>query len=593
MRLLRFFCLLLIMVSCAGRSGPPAFVGDKAENVLPRAAPPYVHFLQKQAMLTEAPGIVAQVSQSGRLWLQGAAPGRREILLRAAPNWLELTPSSNLQPVFKDSQALLQHGSRLGITGLYLGHTGEKSGMWLSKKAIPEHTAPASLQFDSSFGTEEEFEQLAAQAEALGMEVGSSILPGATGIGPDFLLQSRHAPDFGGIYAMVPIDPADRSTAALLPVSKEEWDFQPLTQGVLSAMATRGLIPENVVRDALPWASPGGWAVTGSVTGMDGVARRWLYRYASDVRQPVLAWPDPSGNAAKVFAAAIIRGTGLLGQSLVGLHFEPLLSLEPGKPSPDFSLSPGLDAINELSRQAHRYGGWTLQADAVPATVIEAVLAGAADFCRDDVTESLALFGFLNADGRPLASLYRQWIGQGLDFTRLARGVDAAGGLSPRVLMDKWSAQAEKLRTVGETLTPQLIASYLDTDEARSQWDNFQLAWRLGLPGLVFLPQTNAGDVRLTRTLRLRKEAGLALGKPVAVTRGSGGGFGLLSALPGGGYWLLACNFGIYGDSLNIALPDDATRAVNVATGDELGLNGHNFHIALDGRAAMNVIFLK
>lgn len=585
MRLLPLLCLCLLICSACVRHGNPARSGPAS---LPRPAPAYTHFLQKQAMLTEAPEIIAEVSQSERLWLQGSGQGRTDVFLKAAPNWLELDAVQAGRPVFSQATDLLQQASRAGITGLYLGQTGERTDIWLNKQASAGTGAPASLHFDSRFGTDEDFEHLAARAENLGMELGSSLLPGATGIGPDFLLQARRAPEFNGVYAMLPLK--DESMA--LPAAREEWDFQPLKPQIAAALAGKGVIPENLARDTLAWASPSGWAVSGAVAGMDGVSRRWVYRYAGDVSHPVLAWPDPSGNAAKIFAAAIIRGTGLLGQSLVGLHFEPLFALEPGTSAA--GLSPGLDAINELSRQAHRYGGWTLQADAVPADVIEAVLSGACDFCRDDVTPALVLFGFLHADGRPVAALYRQWIARKLDFARLARGVNCSQGLAPRILLDRWPVQAAELSSFGAEITAQMLASRLKDGKAQTEWENFQMAWRIGLPGLAFLPQSALEqNASLANALRIRRESGLALGRPINVVRGRGGGFGLLSALPEGGYWLLACNFGINKDSLEIVLPEAVSGAQNVSSGGEFPLDGQNFHIVLDGRAAMNVVFMK
>lgn len=584
----RLLCplLCLLLWACAPQA--------RVDNPLPRAAPSYVHFLQKQAMLTEAPAIVAQVSQTERLWLQGSGQGRTDVFLRAAPNWLELEPGA--EPVFNRARSLLPQAANQGFNGLYLGQTGERQDIWLSKGASATDESaisnPASLHFDPHYGTDEEFAQLAQEAESLGLEVGSSLLPAATGIGPDFLLQARRAPEFAGLYAMLPmtVSEANSVPGPALPAAREEWDLRPLPGETVAALAREQVIPATLAREHLPWTSPGGWAVTGPVTGMDGVGRRWVYRYAVSPQQPLLAWPDPSGNAAKIFAAAVIRGTGLLGQSLVGLHFEPLLALEPGAGD---RLSPGLDAINELSRQAHRYGGWTLQADAVPAYVIESVLTGEADFCRDDITEALALFGFLNADGRPLAALYRRWLGRNLDFTRLARGVNASAGLFPRILLAGWETQGQKLLELGPAITRQLLNQRLGADLAK--WAAFRLVWRLGLPGLAFLSQEplSSSIANMASTLKARKDLNLALGKPLGVTRGQGGGFGLLTALPEGGYWLLACNFGLHGDALNITLPGEARQAVDVASGEILPLEGRNFHIALDGRVAKNVVFVK
>lgn len=569
------FCL-----SCASR------MEKQPDTSLPRPAPSYMHWLQKQSLLRQAPEIIAQVSQSSRVWLQSAAPGRAAVLLKAAPNWLQVDASGLGQTAFRSMAALVSDARASGFGGLYLGDTGEKPDIWLSRSSSGSGLNPASLQFDPYYGSDEDFERLAETAEQAGLEIGSALLAGATGQGPDFVLQARNASGHAGLYAMLAAPP---ESIPLLPEPKTEWDSCMLDKETVSALAARGIIPASLARDAAIWASPGGWAASGEIAGADGARRRWLYRYSGSPGQPVFAWQDPSGLAARVFAAAVIRHTGLLGQTLAGLRLEPLMGLEPAEDG-KISFSPGMDALNDISRQIHRYGGWALQADALPASGISAVLAGPCDFCRDDVTEALAVFGLLAADGRPVAALYRDWISAGLDIARLARGFQDAASPNPLLLADNaaWTEAARKLAAAGfpGTDLAQALPGLAEETARR-----FILTWRLGMPGLVFC--RTPSDPWLRGLLLARQKSGLAAGKVLGVTRGRGGGFGLLSKLPEGGYWLLACNFGVNADELSLTLPKAVFTASDAATGANLGsgLAGQNFRIALDGRAARNVLF--
>lgn len=563
-----FLCIAMLLCACHTANRP---------QTLPRPAPGYAHWLEKQSMLSQAPALIAQVSQSERIWLQGADPGRSLVLLENAPSWLDSRDS------FSSLASLAAHLPKVGIRGIYLGQTGERPDIWLSASAAVQETNPASLEFNPESGTEKDFERLAQAAEAAGIEIGASLIAGYTGRGPDFALQARKVTGHAGLYAMLPV-PADAASLLYDPDSGE-WSSHKLEPAEVEALISAGVLPRSIARDNLAWASPGGWAVTGPVTGADGMARRWLYRYAYIPEQPVMAWQDPSGQASKVFSAAVIRQTGLLGMSLSGIHMEPLLGLEPGGGSG--ALSPGLDAINSIARQIHRYGGWAMQADPVPVHVMAEILKGPCDFCRDDITEMLVIFGLLRADGRPLAHLYRQWLKNSEDTARHARGLGKT--VNPLLLPgDEIFSLARNTLTEykkGDTIKYQL-ADQPGLSEAISA---FILAWRLGLPGLAFF---DAPDMPgLAPLLNARAKTGLGAGKVVSVTRGKGGGFGLLSSLPTGGFWLLICNFGVNPDEMVITLPVPVHRASLAGGGDlTANLQTNAFHMGIKGRAVKHVI---
>lgn len=545
-------------------------------------------------MLGQAPEFIGQVSQSHRIWLQSGEPRRANVLLEAAPNWLEIQPLPSSSPIFRELVHKVADAASLGFGGIYLGETGEKPDLW-GTSASNKVTKATSLEFDPAFGTDADFDKLAQAAESVGMEIGSDLIGAVTARGPDFFLQARNAAGHEGLYALLPVFEA---ALPLLPEVDNEWGGVTLKKETVAQLIEVGALPTGIERQKLPWASPGGWAVTGSVKGTDGLSRRWLYWYSLSPELPVLSLQDPSGHAYRILQAAAIHHTGLLGQSLAGLHFEPLMALEPGN-SPTPPLSPGLTAINEISRQIHRYGGWAFQADPLPPEGIQEILRGPCDFCRDDVTPLLVSFGLLMADGRPVAQIYNDWIAQKLDVSRLARGYNAANGVRPALLSDhpQWGYQAEKLASIGPVITSTILAQNLAISSNEETIRRFLLVWRLGIPGLAFVESlpahTATEDTWLTNTLKARKNTGLALGQIQTVIRGNGGGFGLLSRLPQGGYWLLACNFGRNRDELKITFPTPVQSALDAGTSTFLNnkLFTQSFRIALDGREARNVIF--
>lgn len=595
------FCALFCC-SCAGR---------KARTVadLPRA---HVNWLQKESMLRQAPEIIAQVSQTERVWLNAGEGGRVAVLLKAAPNWLEINAyAPHVQkPLFRFLPGELNLIRDSGFQGIYLDATGENADIWLmdgSQPAIETYgDNAASLGFDSALGDEESFATLAGRAEELGLQLGSTLLAAATGMGPDFILQAENAPGHAGLYAMLAV-PRDLWDA--LPAARSEWDCQPLKSE--TPLIEHGILPASLLRDSLAWAKPSGWAATGVVTGNDGQQRRWVYRYHGNPRRPVMLWQDPSGLARRLFSAAIIRQTGIQGQTLTGLRLEALMGLDPNFAGARDNLAPGMEALNDLAAQIHRYGGWAMQADPLPPDAMAAILTGACDFCLDAITPALVAYGLIFADARPLAELYRGWLKTGLDLSRLARGLEIWRGIDLTLLKGAPKYESQHAKLAAAVTRDQIFLADLDAltrkQSKNANIEAFLRAWCLGLPGLAFLnsgdlarsglaenldmssrpaPQSPA-DSSLQKLALARRQCELAAGKLVGVD-GNARAITLLFSLPGGNYWFLAANFSPGRETLPIKIPARVKRATDAASGVELDSLRE---LALDGHIARNIIF--
>lgn len=579
-------------------------------------------WLEKQSMVAQADRYIAQVSQSDKLWLRGAKEKRYSVLLGAAPTWLELNAfsMSGVQPLFRVLRGELEKIASLGIQGLYLGPLAETQDIWLDdgKKNNLEENGfyGASLAFDQKAGSDEDFERLAREAEAMGMELGATLLSPATNMGPDFLLQARNATGHTGLYAMLA---APDSIWKLLPPTKQEWNCQSLSEDIVRELANRNILPARIHKDSLAWTAPSGWASTGPVTGADGRQRRWLYRFEKNPAHPVILWHDPSGLAKKIFSAAVIRHTGLDGIPLTGISISPLLGLDPVAgpvASNDYEafLSPGLDALNEIADQIHRYGGWALQADALPFESINLILAGSVDFCRDDLTEALLFYAILFENPEALAKLYSKWLKQDLEISRLGRGMRGESGINPEILLSLSNGRSifNKIKEVfnDSVISPatlqKIIAAknHLKSDESEAEYPKYLcLDWRLGLPGLAFIEpffmkDSDHADAEileyLKKLLAARKKTGLALGR-LAVVKNYNASSAVLTSLPDGGYWLMGTNFSRVRESLNISLPRACKTACDALTGENLSENlksgGQKFTLMLDGHKGRHVIF--
>lgn len=535
--------LLLNACTAARRAGGDSGrgVAVRPEARLPRADPGYVQWLERQSMLGAAPLLAAQVSGTERIWSNSSHSKNRSLLLTSSPNWLEADPytlgcSGGALAALADA-GLPQLLTRLGIGGLYVAPTGERGDIWQEAPRIGTADNVTALHFDRAVGGDEDLDRLRERLEAAGLQLGGELPPAATGLGPDFILQARHAPRFDGLYAMISVP---RDLWNVLPGVPGEWDCLALRPDAVNALRARGLLPPTLLRDALTWAEPGGWAATGEVRGTDGRIRRWVYRYADNPQRPVLLWQDPSGQARRILSAAIIRHTGLQGQALAGLRLEALLGLDvpstgtdSGGTSTADRLAPGYGALAASAREVHRYGGWAVQADALPPSLLAPVLGMGLDFSRDSLTAPAAEFALLSGNAGPLARQLRRAQEAGLDQSRLARGLHGWQGVDWRLLRDlpdgdALAREAQRLSGLDGTdfllwTTPASLAARalgLDAGAARRpehaaalrQAALALLSCRAGLPGPLFVSLqelTGALDVPRTVSRELLPSRGL------------------------------------------------------------------------------------
>lgn len=565
--------LILLVFGCQA--------SNKSGSV-PRPDRGYLHWLEKESLFGQTADLLNQVSQTERLWLNSGVGGRIDLLLKAAPTWLEINPAASyaldnrFQILAKDVAKL----PALGLHGLYLGPTAENVSIWLGKKEkIHSYgTDAASFNFAPEFGAQEQYEKLLALAENAGVELGSDMLAASTGMGPDFLLQARGAPASSGIYAMFPVDHADWH---LLPEVKDEWETVQLDSGVYLKFAEKGLVPFSLARDDFKWAKPGGWAVTGEITGFDGQPRRWIYRFLGDKAHPVFLWQDPFARAKRIFSAAVILQTGLRANTLVGLRMEALMGMEPGEDTKNVVLSPGLEALNDLAMQIHRFGGWALQADILPIDVMETVLQGPCDFCRDDHTYELVQKALAKSNARELTELYEKWLQKGVEIARLARGFNS------------W--QIDKI-----------AARKNESSNANIPLGHIFMELSLGLPGLVFVdtsnfsflsssaqePLENSMD-KLISLANSRFEYGLGYAKLTEIIKTVNyQTIGFVSKLPEGGFWLTAINFGSGKSEITWDAPKNIKKIIDAESNEILHSADlkSKFGLVLDGYQCRNVV---
>ena len=532
------FCLVaLLSAGCAASVLPASHaVQSETQEELLRPHPGYVQWLEKQSILNQSDELIAVVSGTPLVW--GASGSSRNLapLLEAADVWLDFDPSGAVLEGKKGGSSLAALPrtlpprvlAELGIRGLLLSSVAENAETW--NLISPEGTSSAEadavvgLRMSPSVAAEDAVDEPSPDYRLLeelcardGLILGGEILPGATGMGPDFRLACMGFSRYADLYMMIEA-PRDvwplLPPAALQPASGESGfgqDVAALTPEVTAALVGRGILPPPFSRDRQTFLPPGGWAATSPWKGRDGVTRRWLYRYAESPRILPLHWDAPRASARKALSASIIRQAGLLHQPLLRVRLGDMAGLEPAVPG-HFSREPAWIALNALSRDIRRYGGWSLLGDLVPPSLLTDVQELGVDFVPDSVTSPALEFALLTGDTTPLRRNLDDSFKSGVDHARLWRSTPTRalplGSRWLRLESDSvrkeletisplWAARTLKLAPSGPMLlasAPSVAAAAAarvqDTAPGSSAPVNIhllQVAFRAFLPGILTL----------------------------------------------------------------------------------------------------------
>lgn len=532
---------LLLAAACAARRGH-APEAEGGAGGLPRAAPGYVQWLERQSMLGTASRYTALVSGTD-VFLRAPSVfsgDRTDTLLEAADVWLHIHPftllTSHMRPVWAELAAAGEIIDGLGLRGVYVAPTGESGGLWER-----DHTRSktgedvVALDFAPQMGAEAQFEAFADMAAQKQWQLGADILPPATGLGPDFFLAARNVREYAGLYMMFE---APEALWPLLPKVSSPWETARVPDA--APLADKGLLPPSLARDGLPWATPGGWAATGEVRGVDGRLRRWVYRGHGPAELPVLSWDDPSGGARKALSASVIRQIGVLRHTLAGIHMEPLAGLDAAAaPGASVTLEPGPSALRQMAREVRRYGGWSVQLDPLPPAMAAEMQREEVDFVADSVVSPAAEYALLTGEARLLREALAASRALGADQRRILRrlsspdgmdlrGLDGPAPAAVRARLEKtpeWKglldendglrlyATAPTLAALAAGVSPQ-AAARPEGEEAIRRRHLLLTLFKAGLPGLLFVGgQDVAGALSLSdgpAALRSRGAWGLS-----------------------------------------------------------------------------------
>ena len=440
-------CALLALGGCRQATpgstvAAPQTPGDQATMLSTgarRADPGYIQYLERLSMAGSQTELARVVSGSQLAWLRPASAPLPGPLLAVADAWLSINPLVTLPETKRSIFASLssplywQVFGKGKFGGLYIAPTSGSGALWAyNRKASIKGDDTIQYTFSQTAGPEEDYFRMLQAANTNRKLLGLEVTPATTGLGPDFFLAARYHRQFSGIYCMVELP---KKLWNILPPVSDQWQGVRLDDQQVALLASQNLLPPAMSQDFLPTGKEGGWAVTSEIHGVDGLMRRWAYRYYSSPDRPVLHWEDPSTGARRILSGSAIRNVGMLGSALIGMRLDGLYGLDATAPnSPQrFVSSPGDEAATSISREIRRYGGWAWLKDELPLSLVYAMFSEGPDFFRDSVFSPGIEHSLLTGSTVLLHAMLDDALALGLDMRRFVHATTGEEGVSYRL----------------------------------------------------------------------------------------------------------------------------------------------------------------
>ncbi len=331
----------------------------------------YVGWLVEASMLADANRLAAQLSGQGSMWQNPfahpdprAAVERASVWFTAYPLSFVTRPGETFLAGLSD-HSLWQAFRRIGIDAIHTGPVKLAGGLNGRRRtpSVDGHFDRISMDVDPVFGTEDEFRRLCLTAAEYDGTIIDDIVPGHTGKGADFRLAEMAYGDYPGIYHMVSIAPKDWH---LLPDVPDGMDSINLDADSEARLKRAGYIIGRLQRVIFyePGVKQTNWSATRVVTGVDGVARRWVYLHYFKDGQPSINWLDPSFAGMRLVIGDALHALADLGAGGLRLDANGFLGVEKSaEDAPAWSEGhPLSEAANHLiASMIRKMGGFCFQ----------------------------------------------------------------------------------------------------------------------------------------------------------------------------------------------------------------------------------------
>jgi trehalose synthase len=432
-----------------------------------------VEWLVEESMLADANRLASQLSGQGSMWQNPYAHPDPRAALERASVWLTAYPLSFVTrrgETFLSAladPALWQAFRAIGIDGVHTGPVKQAGGL-NGRRLTPSvdgHFDRISMSVDPEFGTEDEFRRLCATAAEYEGTVIDDIVPGHTGKGADFRLAEIGYGDYPGIYHMVSIREEDWHLLPEIPEGRDSFNLDPETE---LALERAGYIIGRLQRVIFyePGVKETNWSATRVVTGVDGVARRWVYLHYFKEGQPSINWLDPSFAGMRLVIGDALHALADLGSGGLRLDANGFLGVE--KTADDVAWSEGhplSEAANHLiASMIRKMGGFSFQELNLAMDDIKAMGESGADLSYDFVTRPAYHHALVTGDTEFLRLTLNISRGMGIDPASLVHALQNHDELTHELVHFSARHRDDPFTYRGEEMTGAELGERIRTD---------------------------------------------------------------------------------------------------------------------------------
>lgn len=383
-------------------------------------------------MLRDATDLSRQLAGNPALWLHSFAKPDPRRAVQQAGVWFTAYPLSQITAEGQSfvaalgDPALWEAFAAIGIQGVHTGPLKSSGGIsgWEYTPSIDGSFDRISMSIDPAFGTDAEFTQLCATAAANGGTIIDDIIPGHTGKGADFRLAELAHSDFPAIYHLINLPPHTWSWLPEVPDGTDSVNLDPQTE---ARLAEAGYLIGALQRVIFfePGVKETNWSVTGEVTGVDGIVRRWAYLHYFKDGQPSINWLDPSLAGPRLILGDAIHSLLELGSGGLRLDANGFLGVERSADGPAWSEGHPLSrAANQLiGSLVRKLGGFTFQELNLGMDDIRATSADGPDLSYDFVTRPAYQLALCTGDTEFLRLTLAESQSAGIDLASLVHAL--------------------------------------------------------------------------------------------------------------------------------------------------------------------------
>jgi trehalose synthase len=332
----------------------------------------YIDWLQQESMLARGGAVASRFAGSGGMSQRQFAESNPGAAIEKASVWFTAYPVSMITRAggsflgMLAGEDLWRAFEAIGVDAVHTGPVKWAGGItgWDLTPSVDGHFDRISTRIDEAFGTEVEFRSMCEVAAAHGGTIIDDIVPGHTGKGADFRLAEMKVGDYPGIYHMVEIPREDWHLLPPVPPGKDSINLDLQAEdrlqkaGYIIGRMQRVIFHEPGIKDT-------NWSATRTVTGVDGVDRRWVYLHYFKDGQPSINWLDPTSAGMRLVMGDAFHALHDLGAGALRLDANGFLGVEKSAEGGAPAWSEGhplSEAANQMiASMVRKVGGFTFQ----------------------------------------------------------------------------------------------------------------------------------------------------------------------------------------------------------------------------------------